>query len=164
MNILVTLSNPIISKKMFDVFSSILEIFSSILLLSTMFTAGLFFSFLSFVGTFWCILVTLELIPQKIRHWLLFPFAIGLGVGIPYIMLFSGYVEFLTLVLADSPTPLPIFLLFGMIGSILMGTIATAILGASRSLHTIEWLQKSFGNKMISHSNTRGTRYAINTI
>ena len=46
----------------------------------------------------------------------------------------------------------------------LMGTIATGILGASRSLHTIEWLQKSFENKVISHSNTRGTRYAINTI
>ena len=149
---------------MFDVFSSILENFSSALLLSTMVTAGLLFSFLSFVGTFWCIPVTLELIPQRIRHWLLFPFAIGLGIGIPYIMLFSGYVEFLTLAFTNSSTPLPVFLLVGMIGSILMGTIGTAILGASRSLHTIEWLQKSFENKMIFHSNTRGTRYAINTI
>ena len=149
---------------MFDVFSSILEIFSEGLLLSVIVTAGFFVSCLSIVGTIWFIPVTLELIPQRVRHWLFFPFVVSLGIGIPYVILFSAHLEILTAVFSDSPSPFPVFLLFGMIGSILMGTIATAFLGASRSLHSIEWLQKSFENKSMSHSNTRGTRYAINAI
>ena len=69
----------------------------------------------SLIGTFWFVLISLELIPQKIRHWLIFPVALSLGIGIPYFMLFSGYIEFLTLAFTDSPTPLPIIVIFGII-------------------------------------------------
>jgi hypothetical protein len=162
MNIFVTYPTQIQDSGSFvDGLPLVLDSMISGVFTSTLITAGLLFGILALIGTSWFVLVTLELIPQKWRHWLLFPFAMSLGIGIPYFMLSTGVVEFLTFSFSDSPTPLPVFLLFGMMASMICSMGATTMLGSSRTLHSIEWLQKSFDNKNLPHSNTRGTRYGI---
>ena len=155
---------PIISDGASAIFLLLYGVITSITsTLSSGLVIGSFFvTLFAIIGSSWFVIIALELIPQKWRHWSIFPFIFTLLMSVPYYCFSLGSFEFLSILFESSQQDAtPFILLLPMIGATLCNLIATSTLLLSRTFHTILWLSASFERKKLSNTMPKGTKIGI---